>query len=188
MERATMSTTTRLMTADELLRLPRDGMRHELVRGELRTMPLNSGGHGIMVIRVSIPVSSNVEKRELGLSFGAGTGFHIAQNPDTVLAPDFAFVHRDRIPLTGIPKGFWPGPPDLAVEVVSPTDTLFDVEEKVDEWLAAGVAMVWVVNPKRKTVTVYRSPTSSTILTVNDELDGQDVVPGFRCRVSDLFV
>jgi Uma2 family endonuclease len=183
-----MSTTTRLMTAEELLRMPRDGMRHELVQGELRTRPLNSAGHGIVAMRASVPVGRYVAEHDLGLSFGAGTGFLIAQNPDTVLAPDFAFVRRDHIPPTGIPRGYWPGPPDLAVEVVSPTDTLFDVEEKVDEWLAAGVAMVWVVNPKRKTVTVYRSPTSSTILTVNDELDGQDVVPGFRCRVSELFV
>ena len=77
--------------------------------------------------------------------------------------------------------------PDLAIEVISPSDKLREVEEKVDEWLAAGTTLVWVINPERKRVTVYRAPRSVTILTADDELDGQDVVPGFKCRVADLF-
>ena len=86
-----------------------------------------------------------------------------------------------------MPRGFWPGAPDLAVEVVSPSDTLIEVEEKVQDWLTAGTRMVWVVNPRRKAVAVHRSPTDVTILTADQELDGADVVPGFGCRVADIF-
>ena len=103
-------------------------------------------------------------------------------------APDIAFIHKDHLPATEPEEAFWPGPPDLAVEVVSPGDTLGEVDEKVKAWLDASAAMVWVVNPHGRNVTVYRSSTDIKVLTENDDLDGQDVVPGFRCRVRDVFV
>jgi len=183
-----MSTTTELMTADDLLAMPDDGMRRELVKGELRTMPPTGGEHGVVTVNVTIPLGSYVKAHDLGVTFGAETGFKITSDPDTVRAPDFAFVRRERIPQTGIPKGYWPGAPDLAVEVVSPGDTYVEVDEKVEEWLSAGASAVWVVNPKRRTVTVCRASGEVIKLTENDELDGQDVVPGFRCRVAEIFV
>lgn len=184
-----MSTAIQSMTAEELLRLPDDNMRHELVKGELRTMAPSGGEHGITTIRVTLPVARYVEEKGLGVVFGAETGFILSRNPDTVRAPDLAFIATEKLPATGIPRrGYWPGAPDLAVEVLSPDDSACEVEEKVADYFEAGTRMVWVVNPRRRTVTVYRSPQTSTILSATDELDGQEVVPGFRCRIADIFI
>ncbi len=182
-----MSTEVRLVTAEELERLPNDHMRHELVRGELRTMPPAGGEHGVLVINLSAPLAVHVKGHKLGLVFGAETGFRIAKDPDTVRAPDIAFVRTDRIPAGGVPKSFFPGAPDLAVEIVSPGDTHDEVEEKVQEWLDAGTTQVWVVSPKRRTVTVHRSATDITILTEKDDLSGGPLLPGFSCPVSEIF-
>ena len=182
-----MSTTIRLMTAEELWQMPDDGMRHELVRGELRTMTPAGGEHCVIGVKLLIPLGTYVAANDLGAVFGADTGFIIARDPDTVRAPDVAFVRKERIPASGIPIKFWSGAPDLAVEVVSPGDTVSEVEEKVHQWLAAGTALVWVVNPRRRTVTVYCSPSAATILTADQVLDGGDVVPGFRLPIANVF-
>jgi Uma2 family endonuclease len=182
-----MNPTTTLLTADDLARLPADGTRRELVKGELRTMPPSGGEHGAVGINIAVPLGQHVKAHQLGVVLGAETGFAIARDPDTVRAPDVAFVRKDRIPTSGIPRSFWPGAPDLAVEVVSPGDTVFEVDEKVLEWLEAGTAQVWVINPRRRTVNVYRSPTDVTILSETDALDGGSLLPGFGCSVRDLF-
>jgi Uma2 family endonuclease len=181
------ATTQQLLTAGDLLRLPKDGNRYELVKGELRTMPPAGFEHGTVGINLSTPLAQHVRANGLGIVVAAETGFLIAQNPDTVRAPDVGFVRQERILAGGIPKNYWPGGPDLAVEVVSPNDTVFEVDEKVQEWLNAGTSMVWVVNPRQRTVTVYRPSANPTVLMINDTLDGQEVVPGFRCRVGDIF-
>jgi len=183
-----MSTTTQLTTADELFMMPKDGFRYELVKGELRKMSPAGSEHGVIIMNLGAPLTLHVKAKQLGVVFGAETGFKIATNPDTVRAPDIAFVRRERIPESGIPKKFWPGAPDLAVEVVSPGDTFDEVGEKVEEWLKAGVSAVWVVNPKLRNVTVYRSLTEVVTLSEKDEIEGQEVVPGFRCMVSEIFV
>ena len=183
-----MVTTTQLMTAEELLKLPRGKSRYELVKGELRTVPPAGFEHGAVIINLSLPLGQHVKANELGIVCAAETGFKIASDPDTVRAPDIAFVRQARITPTGIPKGYWPGAPDLAVEVVSPGDTIYEVDEKVEEWLAAGATAVWVINPKRRTVTIYRPQTKPITLVENEELDGQDAVPGFRCRVAEIFI
>ncbi|MDQ3804313.1 MAG: Uma2 family endonuclease [Acidobacteriota bacterium] len=182
-----MSTKTQLVTADELLLLPRGRFRYELVEGELRTMPPAGEEHGAVAMNLAAPLTLYVKANKLGLVLAAETGYKLAANPDTVLAPDVAFVRRERVEQTGIMKGFREGAPDLAVEVMSPGDTPKEVTEKAGKWLAAGALAVWVVNPKRRTVTVYRSLKDATTLTEADELDGGEVVPGFRCRVSELF-
>ncbi len=182
-----MSSVSQLMTADDLRQLPRDGRRHELVKGELRTMPPAGFDHWARVVRLTLPLAQHVAAQRLGVVVGAETGFALARDPDTVRAPDIGFVRQDRIPATGNPRGFWEGAPDLAVEVLSPGDTFSEVEEKVEAWLAAGTALVWVVDPRRQTVTAYRSRTQVALLAEDDFLDGQDVVPGFRCRVGDIF-
>ncbi|MFN4259273.1 MAG: Uma2 family endonuclease [Gemmataceae bacterium] len=182
-----MSTVHQLLTADEFWHLPDDGMRHELIRGEVHTMPPSGGEHGFIGMNLAAPLTQHVKSNQLGVVLGAETGFGIARNPDTVRAPGIAFVRQERIPATGIPRSFWPGAPDLVVEVISPRDTLIAVEEKVDDWLTAGARLVWVVNPRCRTVSVYRSPTDVTILTSADELDGNHVIPGFRCRVAEIF-
>lgn len=183
-----MSTTTQLMTADELLKLPRGRFRYELIKGELRTMSPAGQEHGAVIMNLAAPLATHVKAHKLGFVFGAETGFKLAINPDTVRAPDIAFIARARIEREGILKGYGVGAPDLAVEVLSPGDTAEEVEEKTAEWLAAGARAVWIVSPKRRTVTVHRSQKDIKILTEQDELDGADVVPGFRCRVAEIFV
>jgi Uma2 family endonuclease len=119
--------------------------------------------------------------------FAAETGFRLASDPDTVRAPDIAFVAKARIDEVGDFEGFWPGAPDLAVEVTSPRDSFSEVEEKVQEYLSAGTGAVWVVDPIRRTVTVYRSLAETTILIEGDTADGGDIIPGFTCRIAEIF-
>ena len=183
-----MNQTAQLFTAADLEKMPANGERYELVNGELRTMPPVGGEHGVIGMNLSGPMHSHSKANDLGVVLLAETGFILKRDPDTVRAADTAFVRKNRIPNTGIPKAFWPGYPDLAVEVVSPGDTLYEVEEKVEAWLDAGTSLVWVVNPRRRTVTVYHSLQNISILTENDYLDGEQVLPGFRLRVGDIFV
>jgi Uma2 family endonuclease len=127
-------------------------------------------------------------EHRLGEVFEGETGFLLAREPDTVRAPDIAFVAAERIATAERQKGFWVGAPDLAVEVVSPGDTQREIDEKVMAWLDAGARLVWVVNPTWRTVTIYRSRRKIRVLTEDDELSGEDVVPGFRCPVGAVFV
>jgi Uma2 family endonuclease len=124
-----MSTATRTTTADELFMMPHDGFRYELVKGELIKVSPTGGKHGILTLRLGAALIQHIEANNLGEAFGAETGFILSRNPDTVRAPDVAFVSRERIPPGDFPEKFWPGAPDLAVEVLSPSDTLYEVEE-----------------------------------------------------------
>ncbi len=182
-----MSTTVQVMTADELLLMPKDGFRYELVKGELKKMSPAGFEHGVIGMNLGMLLARYVKANKLGDVCLAETGFKIASAPDTVLAPDVSFVRRERIPESGRPQAFYPGAPDLAVEVVSPGDTKKEVAGKVEDWLAAGCQAVWVINSKRRTVVIHRPQTEALTLTEDDELDGQDVVPGFRCSVSEIF-
>jgi Uma2 family endonuclease len=182
-----MTTAKPTVTAEELLRMPADGFRYELVRGELRKMAPAGYVHGRVAMNISAPLLQYVRAHNLGIVCAAETGFKLATNPDTVRAPDVAFIRRERVAEVGDIEGYWPGAPDLAVEVISPSDTYGEVEEKVLEWLEAGVRMVVVVNPRRRVVTVYRSLTDIAILTEADALDGGDVVPGWTMPVRDIF-
>jgi len=181
-----MSTTT-LVTADQLLRMPDDGYRYELVAGELSKMTPGGWQHGAVGGQLHALLGHHVLEHKLGKIFFAETGFLLARDPDTVRAPDIAFISKDRLPATPPKEAFWPGPPDLAVEVVSAGDTVKEVDEKVKAWLDAGARMVWVVDPVWQTVTVYRAATDIRVLTEKDELTGANVVPGFRCPVRDIF-
>jgi Uma2 family endonuclease len=182
-----MSTTTQLTTAKELLKLPRGRLRYELVEGELREMSPAGHGHGKIAARIGAELFRHVEEHDLGEVYAAETGFKLKSEPDTVRAPDAAFVRRDRVEQVGDAQGYFPGAPDLAVEVISPGDKVSEVEEKVEEWLNAGVSLLWIVSPKLRTVTVYRSHNDVTTLTEKDALNGEQVVPGFRYPVARLF-
>ena len=120
--------------------------------------------------------------------YAAETGFRIARDPDTVRAPDVSFVQQEVIEKLGEPdEAYWPGAPDLVVEVISPGDIYTEVEEKISDWLEAGTRMVIVINPRKRMVKVYRSLNEVRLLTENDTLDGEDVVPGWQMAVKDLF-
>lgn len=181
------TTTTPVLTAEDLLRVPEDGMQHELVQGRLTTMPPPGPIHGKRTMRLGWRLAQHVETHDLGVVFAAETGFQLASDPDTVRGVDIAFVSKARAEAVGEVEGYWPGAPDLAVEVISPNDTYTAVEEKVAEYLAAGSRAVWVVNPRRRTVTVYRSLAEIMLLTGQDILDGGEVVPGFQCLVGEVF-
>ncbi len=173
--------------AEELLHIPDDGFRYELVRGELRRMNPAGSLHGRIAVRITWRLAQYVEKNRLGTVYAAETGFKLATDPDTVRAPDVAFVSRARVDAIGEVEGFWPEAPDLAVEVISPGDSYADVEEKVFDWLDAGTKMVVVVNPRQRSATVYKSPADIAVLAETDVLDGADVVPGFELAVREIF-
>ena len=181
-----MTTNTRLMTADELLRMPDDGNRYELIRGNLNKMPLRCGFHGKQAGNVHGSLWAHARANRLGTVYIAETGFLLETDPDLVLAPDVAFIRREWQRL-GDTARYIPVAPDLAVEVISPSDRLTQVHQKALEWLAHGVRMVIVVNPRNRTVQVYRSTTDIVTLTAADTLDGGDVVPGWRLAVADIF-
>ena len=176
----------RTMTAEELFRLPDDGWRHALVRGELQRMTPAGFRHGAVIMNVAVPLGHHVKTHRLGVVCGAETGFVLARRPDTVLAPDIAFVRGERVAATGQPVTFWEGAPDLAVEVTSPGDTRPEVAEKVTSWLSAGTRAVWVVDPGRASVTVHEPGATPRRLTAPDVLDGAPLFPGFRLPVADI--
>jgi Uma2 family endonuclease len=182
-----MATPLHLTTAGELLRMPRDGLRRELVRGELHEMTPAEFGHGYVAFKIALKLGGYVEAANLGLMVAAETGFRIASDPDTVLAPDLGFVSHERASGIDYQGGYWPGAPDLAVEVVSPGDRARKVEAKAFAWLDAGTRMVIVVHPSRRTATVYLGRGDITVLSENDTLDGGEVVPGWSVPVRDLF-
>ena len=182
-----MAVQPKVMTADELLRLPRDGQRHELVRGELRTMPPAGYAHGWSTGRLDRSLGNFVEGHDLGDVVPGDVGFRLTTDPDTVRAPDVAFVSAERVRAIGRVTGFWPGAPDLVVEVISPNDLYTEVEEKVAEWLVHGARLVFVVNPRRRTVAVHRPDGPRRVLTIDDTLDGEDVVPGWTLHLRELF-
>ena len=138
---------------------------------------------------IGTSLNNHVKANKLGRVFTAETGFLISTDPDTVRAPDAAFVRRERVEEAGRVTGYWPGAPDLAVEVVSPNDTHAQVTEKALAWLEAGTLMVLVVDPgeARRTVTVYRSADDIRVLTGDDTIDGADVVPRWKLSMAELF-
>ena len=176
-----------MSTADILSQLPDDGNRYELVQGELRMMSPAGGRHGRIAVRLNKLLAIHVDDNELGDTFAAETGFRIAVDPDTVRAPDAAFVHRQKMDKLDDDIGFLPFAPDLAVEVVSPSDTFSAVEEKAFCWLDAGTVIVLVVVPDSQSVHVYRSRDSISVHQTIDTIDVDDAVPGWSLPVSEIF-
>lgn len=176
------------MTADELLRLPPDGHRYELVEGELKVMTPSSPRHGRIANTMAFLLTQYVRQHNLGVVYAAETGFQLREDPDTVRAADAAFVAKGRVPPEGEPEGYWAIAPDLVVEVVSPSDSASAVQSKVADWLRAGCRLVWVIYPDTQTVTEYRSQTEVRMLTADQTLEGGDVLPGFACDVGEIFV
>ena len=179
-----MSTTTHLMTAEELIRLDDDSMCHELIKGELLTMSPPGDLHGAVTMNLTGPLFNHVKANNLGVLRAAETGFKLESNPDTVLAPDIAFIARERL---GPPvAGYREGAPDLAVEVMSQWDSRPKAARKAALWLELGARSVWVVNPRQRTVDVWSANGERRLFHETDELV-DDIVPGFRVKVSEIF-
>lgn len=182
---ATMSVLQNITNAEQLLGATALG-RCELVCGELIRMNPAGFLHGRVVGRVTSLLESHVRQNKLGALTGAETGFLIATGPDTVRAPDVGFVRAERVEDPKM-EGFFRGAPDLAVEVLSPSDRASDVLAKVQDWLSSGCRAVWVIDPARETVSAYRGEGQAVVLSVSDELAGGDVLPGWTLRVAELF-
>jgi Uma2 family endonuclease len=173
------------MTAEELFWLPDDGLRHELIKGEHLTMSPPGELHGAVTMNLSILLGQYIKSRNLGQMYAAETGFKLESNPDTVLAPDIAFIRRERVGV--LTQKYRAGAPDLVVEVLSLDDRKRKVEDQTASWLGLGASVVWLVDPKQRTVDVRLADGRQNLLTVDDELTGDDTVPGFRCRIAEIF-
>ena len=176
----------RWFTAEDLEKMPPE-LRVELINGELRKMPPPPNEeHGSLTNEFGWRVSAFVDAHDLGRCYAAETGFKIRRQPDTVRGPDFAFVSRER--LNGPPgKKHLPLAPDLVLETLSPSQSLGYVDEKIDGWLRAGSRMGVVADSDARTLTVHRPGREAKVLTMDDEFDGEDVLPGFRLPVRQLF-
>lgn len=176
------------ITAVDLYAMPDHGGRQELVRGEIVPMSPASTYHGKIVMRIVRHLANHVAENELGEVYAAETGFKLAKDPDTVRAPDVAFVAGERIPPEGEPEtGFWAIAPDLVVEVISPHDAASAVQDKVVDYLDAGGRLVWLLDPQARTVTEYAALDQIRVLRTGETLGGGEVLPGFALPLSTLF-
>lgn len=181
-----MPSTAPRMSADDLIRLPRGKALHELVNGHLRTSPLNTFDHGCITSHLLMHLRSFAKSHDLGCVVGPNTGYLLSRDPDTVRAPDISFVRKSRLPAHPTMK-YFPGAPDLAVEVLSPSDTVDEIEEKLSDYFAAGTQTVWIVKPRTKTIDIWTAGKLSHSLAPTDLLTLPDLLPGFERRVSELF-
>jgi Uma2 family endonuclease len=171
-----VSTQTEVMLSSE--------KEYEIVGGQPEEKEMGGAKHGGVGVRLSAEVWMHVKANKLGGVYGPDTTFKIGQNERL---PDVAFVSAARIPDEGEPDGLWPMAPDLAVEIISPNDSFEKVFSKVQEYFAAGVRRVWLISLEHRVAIIYHSPTQSTVLMENDELTCEELLPGFRCRISELF-
>ena len=171
------------VTDAELMAQPRDGRKRELVDGEVRVMSPAGIRHEVSIGRLATRLGAFLEASGLGVMTASNAGFRMTAG--NVGCPDLAYVPAGRFG-QGMPEGFSDVAPDLAIEVMSPGDTEREVLDKVGEYLTSGVLLVWVIDPHGARAAVYRSATRVRIVDEDGDLDGEDVLPGFRCRLADV--
>lgn len=174
----------KLITAEEFAAMP-ESVRGELVRGEIVELPPPSFDHGDFVFAFGTLLRTHVVTRRLGKVVGGDAGFQLT--PDTVRGPDVAFVKQARLDSLGGRRGYFPGAPDLAVEVLSPGDRVGDVDDKIDDYLAAGCPLVVILHPKRRTATLHRLGVDPHIVREPEPLDLSPIVVDFRCALAEIF-
>lgn len=172
-------------TDEEFMALPDDGNKYELVNGEL--LMSNSGAeHGYITSLLMIVLGNHVKAQKLGLMFDSSTAFTLKSGNKR--SPDISFIAKERLQgLKKLPRGFWQGSPDLAVEVLSPSNTVEEIHNKIVEYFDNDTKLVWVINPEEEYVLIYHSPKPDRFLTSQDALDGENIVPGFQMWVAELF-
>jgi Uma2 family endonuclease len=175
----------RLLTANEYVRLAEDGQRHELQGGVLVAEPQAFPRHAQIQARLAHSLFDFVSSRRLGVVLTEG-GFLLSQNPDTIRAPDVSFVRADRFDPDEAARRFFPGAPDLAIEILSPSNRPAEIHAKVADFLAAGSRLVWVIDPDRRVASVYRTLLSPRRVGAGGTLDGEDVLPGFSLALEGL--
>lgn len=176
-----------IMTAEEFLNYPLPDGKAELVRGELRVTPPAGGPHGVAASNLVFMLTAHARQKGLGRVFADGTGYQLLRLPHTVRVPDASYVRADRLPEQGIGPGLMQLAPDLAIEVLSPSETASELEEKLDDYTAAGTPLIWVIDPVRRTVMIVAADAPVRWLREGETLDGGSVIPGFSCAVSEIF-
>jgi Uma2 family endonuclease len=176
----------KLLTAEEFFLLPNpgNGLQQELVRGEVITMPPPGGMHGVSCLKAGRRIGNFVEDNNRGITVCNDTGFITERNPDSVRGPDVSYWSKERLP--EVPVSYIEIAPDMLVEVLSPSNTSKQIRAKLAEYFARGVRLVWVIAPEDRTLTIYRTPDEGRVLHETALVTGEDVLPDFTCRVSDL--
>ena len=177
------TTTRRVATEEDLLAMPKDGQKYELVDGEIRMSPAGDR-HSVVALELAARLLAFAKQHRLGHVMGADAGFRLPSK--NVRSPDVSFVAAGRFPDDRPPDDFGDIAPDLAVEVLSPHDRPRHVLDKVGEYLEAGVRLIWVIDPKKQCAVVYRSLSDVQELGPESVLDGEDVLPGFRCALREI--
>jgi Uma2 family endonuclease len=181
-----MQTATKPLTAEEFWALPEGEGKRELVRGEVvEWMPVG-GVHGDVVTELLTRLRTWAKQGQHGY-VATEAGYLVQRNLDGVRAADISYVRQNRIPESGVPEGFWNLAPDLAVEVVSPNETAEEIQDKVFDYLAAGTLQVWVIYPRRQQAVVHTPDGLARTLKAGDDLQAPELLPGFACKVADLF-
>lgn len=181
-----MVATKTLVSADEFLLMPKGVNKQELIDGEVVEMSPVGGPHAKLQVRLVLRVGPHLERTRQGEVF-VELGFRLSVDPDTVRAPDVAFISAEQLRERPLGQGFYGGYPDLAVEVISPGDTPKEIEDKVQAYFRAGTRLIWLAYPERRTVRVRYPDGRTHVLHSNDVLSGEDVLPGLEVRLSDLF-
>jgi Uma2 family endonuclease len=183
-----MATKVRL-TADDLWRMPDDDIRRELVNGEIVEMPPANVVHGYYVLRLGRLLEEHVRESKSGIVVAGDVGFRLAlpNDPERVRAPDVCFISSQRLHNEGFSEKFFPGAPDLAVEILSPSESSSEIQQKVRDYLEAGSRLVWLVSPRSKTVAVFRADGSAQFLNEKDTLTGEPVLPGLSISLGEFF-
>ncbi len=180
-------TTITHMTAEDLLRMADSDMQHELVKGELRILPPAKKEHGLIESAILQSLFGYLKTNPIGIVTTGDTGYILSRNPDTVRAPDVGFISNERAARDTDTKQYWTIAPDLAVEIVSPSDVLYEVEEKIQDFLDAGTLIVWLVNPRRHTVTIYEKDQNPVVLREKQNLAAPGILSGFQLPIIDIF-
>ena len=178
---------TEPITAEQLLEMDAKGMRGELIRGVF--CPTMSAGmkHGEIIVNLVMLLGAEIKPNRLGRLMASDSGVKVETDPDTVREPDIAYFSRDRLALDADVPGYAEVPPDLVVEVVSPTDSVRGINDKARMWINAGVRLVWVLWPETKMIEVHRPAQPVTTLRETDTLTGEDILPQFSVPVADIF-
>ena len=180
------TTATKLLTADDLLAMPDDGYRYELDRGVLRRMPPPGFRHGVVIMNTALVLGAYAKDTGSGM-VSANSGFLLSHDPDRVVGPDLAFISVGRGPAGEPTTGYLPFGPDLAIEVISPSDEAGDINRKIAAYFAAGTRLLWHFDPVKRTVTARTPDGVTRVYADGDDLDGGDVLPGFLVPVSKIF-
>jgi Uma2 family endonuclease len=186
MEKHMSAVAEKLLTVEEFWKLSETYKRRELVRGKVVEVMPPGGEHGSVAGTIVTLLHVWLKQNKLKGYVAVEAGYILARSPDVVRGPDVSYVCSERIPETGVPKAFWQLAPDLAVEVVSPSETADEVRDKVHDFLAAGTPLVWVAYPRTREVVAHTADGLARTFAANDVLESE-VLPGFRCVVSELF-